>query len=156
MLFEWLWKNVSRRLQLGGDTTGKVRAWKLLVTSVHALASPNWRGTSREGGDVPRQETAETRGKAACQKIRMGEVSRARQHLTGATLAPGNDQTLQELQRRRDQEVVRPLSQEVLEFDPERPVILDRPTFLTSLKSVPRFFVWPWRVHVRAFENSSG
>ena len=71
-------------------------------------------------------------------EIRMGEVSRARQYLTGAALAPGNDQTLQELQRRRDQEVVRPLSQEVSEFEPERPVILDRPTFLTSLKSAPR------------------
>ena len=165
MLFEWLWNNVSRRLQL---VTGEVRAWKLfLLLPFMLLRRPIGQGRvgkeelsirfdkfsdgqwgllahealksiESERPRMPRQETAETRGKTACQKIRMGEVSRARQYLTGATLAPGNDQTLQELQRRRDQEVVRPLSQEVLEFDPERPVILDRPTFLTSLKSAPR------------------
>ena len=66
------------------------------------------RSIESERPQVPRQETAETRGKAACQKTHMGEVSRARQYLTGAALAPRNDQTPQELQRRRDQEVVRP------------------------------------------------
>ena len=65
----------------------------------------------------------ETRAKTTCQRVRMGEVSRARQCLTGAALAPDTRETLAELQNKRPQEVLRP----------EQPVKLDQ-----SLKSVPR------------------
>ena len=68
----------------------------------------------------------------------IGVVSRERQCLVGAALAPGNDQTIETLQNRRVQEVARPLGQEVLEFDPGSPVTLDTTTFLMSLKSAPQ------------------
>ena len=55
-----------------------------------------------------------------------------------AAVAPGNENIFEELQNRRVQEVARPLSQEVLDFEPESPVELDRATFLMSLKSAPR------------------
>ena len=91
--------------------------------------------------DCPRVATSmtpERRAQAACQKVRLGKVSRARQCLTGAALAPGNEDTFRALQGMRPQQVVRPLTQDVLEFEPEVPVELDRATFLTSLKSAPR------------------
>ena len=68
----------------------------------------------------------------------IGEVSRARQCLIGATQALGNDQTFEKHQNRRVQEVARPLGQEVLEFDPGSPVTLDMTTFLMSVKSAPQ------------------
>ena len=80
----------------------------------------------------------ETRAKTACQRVRMGEVSRARQCLTGAALAPGTRETLAELQNTRSQEVLRPVPEEVLNCTPEQPVKLDRQKFFESLKSAPR------------------
>ena len=80
----------------------------------------------------------ETRAKTACQRVRMGEVSRARQCLTGAALAPGTTETLAELQNKRPQEVLRPVPEEVLNCTPEQPVKLDRQKFFESLKSAPR------------------
>ena len=75
---------------------------------------------------------------AACRKVQLGEVSRARQCLTGAALAPGNADTLRELQSKRPREVLRPLPQRVREFHPESPLELDRDKFLQSLKTAPR------------------
>ena len=86
----------------------------------------------------PTNRTPERRAQEACQKGRLGEVSRARQCLTGAALAPGNEDTFRALQDKRPQQVIRPLTQEVLDFQPEIPVQLDRAMFLTSLKSAPR------------------
>ena len=86
----------------------------------------------------PTNRTTERKAHEACQKVRLGEVSRARQCLTGADFAPGNEDTLRALQDRRPQQVIRPLTQEVLDFQPEVPVHLDRAMFLTSLKSAPR------------------
>ena len=73
---------------------------------------------------------SQTRAKAACQRVRMGEVSRARQCLTGAALAPGTQETLQEMQSKRPQAVVRPIPEDVLNYIPETPVKLDRQKFL--------------------------
>ena len=58
--------------------------------------------------------TTEQKGRAAEQRVTMGEVSRARECLTGAAVAPGN----------------------------EVPVHLDRKTFLASLKRAPRRGGW--------------
>ena len=66
-----------------------------------------------------------------------GEVSRARQCLTGAPLAPGTQETLQELQHRRPQVQQRAVPEEILEHEPQ-PVSLDRSKFLASLRSAPR------------------
>ena len=79
--------------------------------------------------------TAEKKARMACQKVRIGEVSRA--CLTGASVAPGTDDTFRELQDRRPQVQRRELPREVLEFVPERPVDLDRKTFFDSLRSAP-------------------
>ena len=68
----------------------------------------------------------------------MGEVSRARQCLTGATLAPGTQETLREVQNKRPQAAVRSLLEDVLTYIAESPVKLDRQKFLKSLKSAPR------------------
>ena len=43
------------------------------------------------------ERTMEERALAACRKVQLGEVSRARHCLTGAALAPGNANTLREL-----------------------------------------------------------
>ena len=72
--------------------------------------------------------TLEQKAKAPEQRVREGEVSRARQCLTGAALAPGNDATFQEMQRRRPQALGRPLPEEVLDFEPDIPIQLDRST----------------------------
>ena len=96
------------------------------------------RVTQTERPLCPSNRTPERRAHEACQKVRLGEVSRARQCLTGAALAPGNEDTFRALQDRRPEQVIRPLTQEVLDFQPEVPVHLDRAMFLTSLKSAPR------------------
>ena len=67
----------------------------------------------------------EERGKAARQKAQLGEITRARQCLTGAALAPGNDETFNELQGKRPQEVQQ-LPEHVRNFVPESPLVLDR------------------------------
>ena len=82
--------------------------------------------------------TVEKKARMACQKVRIGEVSRARQCFTGASVAPGTDDTFRELQDRRPQVQRRELLREVLEFVPERLVDLDRKTFFDSLRSAPR------------------
>ena len=82
-----------RRFDLFG-----VGAWDTLVDE--AVASiPQARPTARRFWNM------EDRGKAACQKVKLGEITRARQCLTGAALAPGNDDTFDELQRKRPQEI---------------------------------------------------
>ena len=65
-------------------------------------------------------------------------MSRARQRLTGATLAPGTKATLHELQNRRPHVQQRAVPEEILEHEPEQPVTLDRSMFLASLRSAPR------------------
>ena len=71
-------------------------------------------------GEVSLDVTAEQqrRGKAAQSRVERGQVSRARQELTGATLAPKTDETLRELQGRRPQERIREIPVEVLNFVP--------------------------------------
>ena len=80
----------------------------------------------------------EERGKAARQKAQLGEITRARQCLTGTALAPGNDETFNELQGKRPQEVQRELPEHFFNFVPESPLVLDRDAFLKSLKTSPR------------------
>ena len=63
-------------------------------------------------------EERERRAKAAQARVQRGQVSRARQELTGAALAPKNEATLQELRARRPQEQVQPIPQDVLDFVP--------------------------------------
>ena len=78
------------------------------------------------------------RGRAAQASVKLGEVSRGRQNLTGASLAPGTLATFNALQDKRPAEAQRPLPADVLSFQPDIPLQLDRELFLTCLKTAPR------------------
>ena len=79
----------------------------------------------------------ERRGRAVLGRVRQGQVSRARQELTGAALAPKTLETLAQLQERRPQERVREIPQEVVEFVPDRPLELDIKLFTKCLQNAP-------------------
>ena len=109
----------------GGGRVGKVELSKRFDdfaagswTQLHRNAELDTPSPSRKHTTM----TIEEKGRAVEQRVRMGEVSRARQCLTGAAVAPGNDTTFQDM----------------LNFQPDVPVHLDRKTFLSSLKSAPR------------------
>ena len=106
--------------------------WSKLVTDALQICPHHAR---------PRAERSESeeqvrRGKAAQARVHCGQVSRA-QELTGATLAPKNAATLQELRARRPQEQLREISQEVMDFVPEEGVKLDAKLFATCRRSAP-------------------
>ena len=82
--------------------------------------------------------SAEQRGHMVSQKVLLGEITRARQCLTGAPLAPGFDDTLNELQRKRPQKVVRELPGHVRALVLETPLVVSKEILLKSLKSSPR------------------
>ena len=65
----------------------------------------------------------------------LGEVSRARQCLTGASVAQGNEESFRAMQDRRPQEVVKEIPADVLNF---QPVVLDRSIFLKSPQTARR------------------
>ena len=82
-------------------------------------------------------EERERRGKVAQARVQRGQVSRARQELTGAALAPKNEATVQELRTRRPQEEVQPIPQEVLDHVPIAEVNLNAKLFATCLREAP-------------------
>ena len=94
-------------------------------------------------------EERERRGKAAQARVQRGQVSRARQELTGAALAPKNEATLQELPARRPQEQVQPIHQEVLDHVPIAEVNLNAKLFAMFEGSAIRFVSRTRRVHQR-------
>ena len=98
-------------------------------------------------------EEQERGGRAAQSRVQRGQVSRARQELTGAQLAPRDESTLEELRRRRPQERIREIPAEVLDFIPEGELQLDSLSVcavhllevLLDLVDVPmRFCVCVW------------
>ena len=95
----------------------------------------------------------ERRGCAALGRVRQGQVSRVRQELTGAALAPKTLQTLAQLQERRPQERVREIPREVMEFVPDRPLKLDFKLFTKCLQSAPSGCTRAWRLHQRDVAN---
>ena len=68
---------------------------------------------------------AERRGLAAQERVKRGQVSRARQALVGAALSPKTEETLEELRRRRPQAALRQIPQEVMDYAPESPLAMD-------------------------------
>ena len=70
-------------------------------------------------------EERDRRGRAAQGGVERGQVSRARQELTGAALAPKTRETLEELQRKRSQRPVQEIPAEVVGFMPQSPVTLN-------------------------------
>ena len=63
------------------------------------------------------------------------QESRARQELTGATLAPKTGDTLRELQERRPRERVREILAEILNYVADQPLVLDGTLFSKCLAS---------------------
>ena len=93
----------------------------------------------RSGGEAALDVLAEQQrqGQAAQSRVERGQVSRAREELTGATLAPETEETLRELQGRRPQERIREITVEVLNFIPGQGLVLDATLFSKCLASAP-------------------
>ena len=108
--------------------------------------TPSGRKQARQGLNhattVIRSETEDQvrRGQAALSRVRRGQLSRARQELTGAALAPKTLDTLTQLQGRRPQEREMDIPAEVMEFVPDRPLELDHALFTKCLQSAPSGF----------------
>ena len=79
----------------------------------------------------------ERRGRAAQNRVQQGQVSKARQELIGAALAPRDESTLDELTRRRPQERRQQIPVEVLDFVPDGELRLDTKQFAECLRSAP-------------------
>ena len=88
-----------------------------LVHRADKFAAGRWtelvvEATQHQVSHIPRRERTEEadrqhRGKAAQACVQRGQVSRARQELTGAQLAPKDESTLNELRNRRPHEQLR-------------------------------------------------
>ena len=86
-------------------------------------------------GSQSHTNDGERRALAACRKVQAGEVTRARQCLIGASVAPGTDETFRALQTIGGAKSHSPRGYGV---EPESPVQIDRKIFLQSLKTAPK------------------
>ena len=75
------------------DKFGAGQWAELLEEAQHSVASSHNR--------IPTEDTMEQRADAAVRKVKVGEVSRARQCLTGAKLAPSTEETFHRMQRKQ-------------------------------------------------------
>ena len=106
--------------------------WTVLLQDALSSAVTGKRASA---ADVSSAEHDNKRRAAAAERsVRLGEVSRARQCLTGAALAPGTDETFRGLQERRPKESGE-LGDDVRSFVPEAPLALDRDLFTDALRS---------------------
>ena len=103
--------------------------WADLISA--ATQQGGMRGFPEKVGDEKRR-----RGMAAQRRVERGQVSRARHELTGAALAPRNNETLGELRGRRPQERESPVPEGVQDFFPEHHLILDA-RFAKCLQTAP-------------------
>ena len=83
------------------------------------------------------EEDRQRRGKAAQNRVQQGQVSRARQELTGASLAPRNSATLDELRRKRPQTRQAEIPLAVLQYEPARGLKFDAKLFASCFRSAP-------------------
>ena len=106
------------------------------LAALHAqtlMAGPaEARPRTNEGGDAARA--------AAGAKLKQGQLSRARQMLTAAALAPGDDSTLRALTdpARRPPQLLRPLTPDVLTFTAAEEVTLTVAQVADALRSTKR------------------
>ena len=117
-----------------------------LVSRADQFARGNWRElidlavqnvtthTNSKRGD---SSEAERRGLAAQERVKRGQVSRARQALVGAALSPKTEGTLDEFRRRRPQAALRPIPQVVMDYAPDSPLVLDMKIFVSCLRTAP-------------------
>ena len=104
---------------------------ELLETAARFIPSSHSRHERTE------EEEQMRRAQAAQSRIQRGQVSRARQELTGAALAPKNGATLGELRHQRPQTQLREIPPAVLEAQPPRAVTLDRKILHSCLLGSP-------------------
>ena len=83
------------------------------------------------------EEEVTRRALAAQSKVQRRQVSRARQELIGAALAPRNAATLEALQGRRPQEPTSAIPCEVMDFQPMSLLQVDSKTFAKRLREAP-------------------
>ena len=169
----------ARRTQ---DRGGEIRGWKLfcllpmllfhrpsgdrkvskpeLCRRLDLFAEGNsevlWRYVVRVAGAPVHTHTrdSERRDLAACRQVQMGEVARARQCLTGAALAPAEGAA-------RPETVQRAIPRQVLEWEPETPVQIDRKMFMNFFfsfdplrpMSVQQTVKTQQRIHQRASQG---
>ncbi|CAE7533395.1 unnamed protein product [Symbiodinium natans] len=153
----------------GRDDVARVRAWKLflllprlllarcfetggegravLLRRVQLFREGRWDSLHGQLGAVPsrtRQPTtpdaSEARAAAACARVRRGEISRARQVLTAAALAPGDEATLRALTdpSRRPPQPLRPVPQHVMNHHPAEEVALSKQQVADALRTSKR------------------
>ena len=160
-----LHERLKRKLE--ADPVGEERAWKLFalvsIMLVHRLRNTRSVGRSKLAQRVEdfdagrwsellneaRREVVRVgephckgdekarRVAAAQRRVERGQISRARQELTGASLAPKNDDTLTELRSKRPLEVQSPIPLLVLDFVPECELKLDPKVFAICFRTAP-------------------
>ena len=107
-------------------------------TQLIRAAQPSHRAPARQ---PPPPDAATSRKRnQACAKVRQGELSRARQVLAAAELAPGTDATWQALTdpARRPPQPLEPLPAELLAFQPDQQVRLAAGAVATTLREAKR------------------
>ena len=150
-----------------GDVLAVTRAWKLFgLIPMMLLHRP--RGSGSVGRDerckradhrtpplpgVDRTDEEERTQRGVVAQELQGQVSRARQVLTGAALAPKTWETLEELRRKRCQSQVQPIPLDVMEFTPDTCRIGRKSVCHVTSECAQRIRCRPWRVHLR---NASG
>ena len=109
--------------------------WPALLAAARAA-----RASTRPATDLDTEAVAECRQKAACARARRGELSRARQLLTAAELAPGDEATRAALTdpAKRPPQPREPIPPEVLQFQPPTPVRLTSAAVARSLREAKR------------------
>ena len=106
-------------------------SWEQLLEEARAGPPMGQRNPPRTDSDVLEE---------ACERVRQGQLSRARQALTAAALAPGTDETLRALSdpTRRPPSRRREIPAEVLSHEPAEAVTLSVQQVAESLRSAKR------------------
>ena len=109
--------------------------WLELLAEARAQA-----GTRHPRRQLAPEEEARRRRAKACQQVRLGKVSRARQELLAAELAPGTAETLEDPtnSKLRPPRSFDTLTPEVRNYNPPRPLELNRTFLQQALRGARR------------------
>ena len=136
---------VPRLLLARPDQSGATGKAVLLqrITDFEAGRWPSLLRAARHANTQPPHTTAaqpERTRERACAQVRRGQLSRARQTLTSAPLAPGNAETLRQLTdpSRRPPEPRQPLPQDLASFRPAEQVRLTPAALGEALRTAKR------------------
>jgi len=109
--------------------------WPELLEETALASAP--RNPRRHAEDEDQAQAEERKLETACQKVRQGEVSRAREHLTTSGLAPGKADTLAELTdpARRPRVLSQAIPEHVLNHAPAAAFALNRDQLFSCLST---------------------